>query len=271
MINLVIAMMAEAAPAIKHWNLKKRPDNHPFPIYEGDNIRLVISGKGKCHSAAATSWLASLTGYSRTSPSIWVNLGIAGHRTYDQGTLVTASKLIDQSTGNCWYPVFINNRIPQSTTVCTVDIPSTDYPELHAYDMEATGFYQTATRFTTAELAQCIKVISDNEQQSTDKINASLASDIISDNIHHIDEQFQALLSLTDSLDTIDTEELESCFYRQYKFSATQKHMLRRLLVRHLALFGHLDIDTDQLHVRSTGKTAVLLKQLNSLMNRYHS
>ena len=271
MINLTIALMAEAAPVIKHWKLQKSSQQSPFPIYEGDGVTLIISGKGKCNSAAATSWLASTTNNPGPTPSVWINIGIAGHRSFDTGTVINASKLLENSTGHCWYPTLIKNKIKQTTTVCTVDTPCSDYPDTHTYDMEATGFYQTAIRFTTAELTQCIKVISDNLKKPIEKINAGLAGELISAAMPAIDEQCQTLRSLTDSVDTVDTADVEAQFHRQYRFSVTQKHMLRRLLVRHVAVFGHLNINTEKLHHTAGGKTPQLLRTLDAMIRQTSS
>ena len=270
-INLTIALRAEAAPLIQHWNLKKSATHHPFPLYEGDQARLVVSGKGKCNSAAATSWLASTTNNSRSIPSVWINLGIAGHKTLQLGTAVAASKLVEDTTGYCWYPALIKNKIQQVSTVCTVDQPCLDYPDTHTFDMEATGFYQTAIRFSTAELTHCIKVISDNNQNSTDNISAGLIGELISSNLQLITEQCQNLQTLSDRIDWVDTADAEEHFYKQVKFSVTQKHQLRRLLVRHLAVFGHLNFDNSVPRDTSSGRATDLLRTLESSIIRPQS
>ena len=57
MINIVMAFPGEARPLIDCLGLTDRDAQGPYTQYRNENLRLVISGAGKIHSAAATAWL----------------------------------------------------------------------------------------------------------------------------------------------------------------------------------------------------------------------
>ena len=61
----------------------------------------------------------------------------------------------------------------------TLDQPNFDYVRDSAFDMEASGFYATAVRFSRAELVQCLKVISDNRDSPGHGIDASTVRRLI--------------------------------------------------------------------------------------------
>ena len=63
MINIIIAIQCEAKPLLKHYGLKGSTDHGPFRIYEGEDMRLILSGIGKIAAAAATSY--AFTRYDR--------------------------------------------------------------------------------------------------------------------------------------------------------------------------------------------------------------
>ncbi|MEM7260123.1 MAG: hypothetical protein AAF404_22340 [Pseudomonadota bacterium] len=239
MINFVVALPAEAAPVIQHWRLKKSNHQHPFTLYHNENMRLVVSGMGKCNSAAATAWLAGITSDRRQRSSIWINLGIAGHQQFAVGTLICASRIIDAATKRSWYPTLIKNPLTKAS-VQTVDAPSSDYNSTHALEMEASGFYATALNLTTAELIQCFKVISDNPDNSLDRLDAETVRTLIKDSLTNIDNQLQTLMELSQHSETIDSASLESAFQAQWRFTTTQKVQLQRLMQRLVALSGSM-------------------------------
>ena len=63
-------------------------------------------------------------------------------------------------------------------------------------DMEAAGFYEIALKFSTVELVQCIKIVSDNEISCIDNINPKRVNQWLSDKITEIDRVLNLLLKL---------------------------------------------------------------------------
>jgi hypothetical protein len=62
--------------------------------------------------------------------------------------------------------------------------------------MEAAAFYETAIRFSSSELIQCIKIISDNKSNPTEQIKAAQVSHWIQDALPVIEEYAQQLSQL---------------------------------------------------------------------------
>lgn len=236
-INFVVALPAEASPVVKRWRLKKSNRQHPFSLFTGDDLRLVVSGIGKCNSAAATSWLAGINSRYRQRNSIWVNIGLAGHRTLTTGTLVTASRIRDASTDQNWYPTLIKNPLAK-VCINTVDQPVFEYETDYALDMEASGFFPAAIKITTSELAQCYKVISDNPDNPATNITPEYARSIVGDNLPAIEKQLDQLKQLSGESEIVDSSEIEALFHSKWKFSETQKNRLQRQLHRQFALSG---------------------------------
>lgn len=56
MIFIVTALMLEAAPIIDYFKLKKDMTIHPYSVYKGSDIALIVSGVGKLKSAMAQSF-----------------------------------------------------------------------------------------------------------------------------------------------------------------------------------------------------------------------
>ncbi|MBS3808684.1 MAG: hypothetical protein KGY38_00830 [Desulfobacterales bacterium] len=71
-IGLIIATYIEAKPFVEGIKWHQRA-NAPFPVYQGRDLSLVISGMGKANAAAACAWLCTAM-----APSCIVNLGSAG-------------------------------------------------------------------------------------------------------------------------------------------------------------------------------------------------
>ncbi len=84
MINLVVALPAEARPLIEFFRLKEKTTIGTFRMYRQEDMSLVISGPGKIAAAAATALLAGSN--TTGKQAAWLNIGIAGHATYAIGT-----------------------------------------------------------------------------------------------------------------------------------------------------------------------------------------
>ena len=102
MINLVVALPAEARPLIKHYSLNRQQAHDAFPLYRNERMALVVCGPGKIAAATATTWLAELIpGKQRAA---WLNIGVAGHATHDIGTGLLVNRISDHASNKSWYP-----------------------------------------------------------------------------------------------------------------------------------------------------------------------
>lgn len=229
MLNIVIALQAEAKPLLSHYRLVRRSSG-AFVVYDAHDMTLIVSGVGKQAAAAATSYLHSQAGGN--SCSAWLNIGIAGHSQQSIGDGMLAHKITDQSTGRSWYPPLTFEPPCTSDNLITVDKPETRYYEDGLYDMEAAGFYRTACRFTTIELVHCYKIVSDNPVNSTEPINAKVAQTLIEKRVDTIDILTQTLSLLATRLAQFQSDPHELAYFlERFRFTVSQRHQLRRLLL----------------------------------------
>ena len=179
MIHFIVATTSEARPLIDFFKLKKKKSISNFIFFDNDEISLTISGIGKIN--AAMSVTHTYYEFNKVRNNVWVNLGIAGHISYDIGKIFLINKVIDKETNYKYFPRIINN--------CNLDQKSCiTYSEQNFFynddlsDMEASGFFMAADKYTTKELIHSIKIISDNEEQKIDFSDKNKLYDIIKSN-----------------------------------------------------------------------------------------
>lgn len=159
MIHWVTALRAEAEPLVESLQLRPWPGPSGFSLFAGDGGRLVISGIGRAAAAAGAAYLHAVTAGER---AVWLNVGVAAHRSLPIGEALVAHKIVELATGRCWFPRLVVEPELPTATVCTVD-RAVDQPEDgRVYEMEASGFFATTMRWATAEDIGCVKVISDH-------------------------------------------------------------------------------------------------------------
>ena len=228
MIIWVAAIHCEAKPVIDFYRLKKSHEHHAFDVYLGDNICCIVSGIGKLNSAAATAWIAALNQQSRSIA--WINIGTAGSDSHTIGSAWWLNKITDVESDRRSYPVpLINNKLPTGHCLTHNQVDDVYHAQCLS-DMEASAFFDTATRFSSAELVHCIKVISDNKETPCSK-NKNMVSQLIQKNIIPITQFSQALEQLNQQVARIEVAEPDwQQFLKQAHFSQTQKSQLRGCL-----------------------------------------
>ena len=107
-------------------------------------------------------------------------------------------------------------------------------------DMEASAFVAAASRFSTLELIQSMKVISDNVRHPPTRMKPAAVEALLTPGIEHLDNIIQQLLELRAmALDkTADTQKL---LLQRWHFTQYQRGQLQRLVQRYHAL--HQDHD----------------------------
>jgi len=261
MIRIVTALHAEARPLIDHFGLRARQDKPPYPLFEGDDAVLVVSGTGRVSCAAATGWLGGATASGAAAG--WLNVGVCGHVSLAPGTCRVAHRIEDATVGRRWYPPQILDNSCESASLRTVERPETGYPCNSLYDMEASGFYPSALRFASAELVQCIKVVSDNAGSDPSRITPGFVEGLVSDVMHHIVPFAEQLHALAADLDSIHADPPETAtFLSRWRFTVTQRHQLRGLLQRWRALHPDRPLDPGEFPARAT--TKALLREIRA-------
>ncbi|RLA09945.1 MAG: hypothetical protein DRQ54_01115 [Gammaproteobacteria bacterium] len=271
MINLLVALQAEAKPIIRHFGLSGKPPVAGFRRYGNAQINLLVTGVGSVAMASGVTLLAMeslLAEGSAPSAAAWVNVGIAGHGDLPLGTAFLASKITDQSSGLCWYPPqVLQADIPRHELI-TVATPAQEYPGDAAVDMEASGFYPTACRFVTGELVQCLKVVSDNRGHPATRLDEGVIGERMVELLEPLAGVIDELHSLAMTLPRpVIGEVALQPYLQRWRFSHAQRLQLSRLLHDYQLLSGALP-DMGVFKQQKTGKALLIALDADLLVQR---
>jgi hypothetical protein len=176
MINLLVALPAEAKPLIRAFALKRQQPDGEFPLYVSQEITLAICGPGDESMQRAISFLLKR---QSISVSGWINLGIAGHGALDRGHCLMVDRVTREVTGESWELTSpLLKDIGRSPLIC-VSQPESTYAENCAYDMESAGFSSALAKASLLHRGQIIKVVSDNLRQPAAEINGKMVTSLI--------------------------------------------------------------------------------------------
>jgi len=168
MITFITALYQEAKPLIQNLQLKKHSSETLYQFYEGDQIRLLITGTGMMSASAAVARHFALYP-AHSSQDLVVNLGVAGYvpsgnTTASVGDLFFISKITEAATGRTFYPDLLYRHSFRLMPVLTVPVVCTSalkLPEETLLDMEASALYQTLLPHVSPDRMLFFKVISD--------------------------------------------------------------------------------------------------------------
>ena len=241
MIFIVCALHCEARPLVEQYRLVVDREAS-FPVFSSSDIVLVVSGIGKLNTASAMAYVYAR--YHEPVFSAWFNIGIAGIKNSTPGQLININKVTEASSGTSWYPVRLNALSEQPSAAClTLGEPDDRYQDNVAFDMEASAFMGTAARFSSVELIQLIKIISDSDEFSIDNIDKKKVTLLIAKNMSEIDAVVTVLRS---EASTIDTYYSDQAVYKQmlerWHFSEYQKNALKRIVQQSFALGKTIDL-----------------------------
>ncbi len=228
-----VALECEAKALINYFELKKDNCKHPFSIYCNEQAILTVTGVGKVAMAGAVAYV--LAGFPDVKMPIILNIGIAGHKVVAIGELLLASKVTDADSKKVFYPQLIGSNWPATSEILSTTLPNTCYSENCLNDMEASAFYEIATKFSSSELIHCLKVVSDNEQFSTEGINAKIVEQWLKTHIDKFEQIFTHLKQLRESILPIELEDYNTII-KQWHFTVSGKVKLKALLRRWGAL-----------------------------------
>jgi len=237
-INLVVALACEAKPLIQAYSLKKSSTMAVFPLYVSADMLLIVSGVGKINAAAATAVLATFAANLPTQGLIaWLNIGVAGHRNRAIGDEFLALKLVDGETKNAYYPTWLEKLPCQTDNLLTVSKAIDNLPDDYAVDMEASGFYPIALKYSCVELVHIYKVISDNAKDDYRNISAASVKNLINERLNTIKKVVSQLVLVCNSMNRAsEIPESYQQLAKQYHLTATQQAQLKRSLLQWNAL-----------------------------------
>jgi hypothetical protein len=226
-VYIFTALPCEAKPLIAHFKLKKETSITPFAIYSNGAIRLTVSGLGKSAMAAAVAYTYAL--FPTDKLAVMLNIGVAGHKDHALGTLFAAEKITDQDSNKSYYPQLVAELPFLTQQITTVSLPQLDYNTEPLYDMEASAFYETAVRFSSSELIQSLKVISDNKNNAIEQITAVKVSGWIQEHLGAIEQCIKNLQALASECKELELNEYVK-ITQQWRFSHNEALQLKRLL-----------------------------------------
>ncbi|MBU2570903.1 MAG: hypothetical protein KJ725_12905 [Gammaproteobacteria bacterium] len=234
-IFLAVALPCEAKPLVAHFGLKKNTTMHAFTIYCNEAVYLTVTGPGKSAMAAGLAYTQAVS--AGLENALFVNVGVAGHRMHDIGSAWTINKISDADTGRNYYPMPIYGLPCATTSLLTASKPQFDYNHEHLCDMEASAFFETAARFSTGELIQCLKVVSDNRLEPGRNLDPKVVEKLIRDNIGLLD---LLLEKLEERAKLVNSPEVPNFEYwiQQYRFTVSEQNRLKNLLSRFSVLTG---------------------------------
>ena len=252
-LRFVTALEAEARPLIEHYRLVNDSDGEAFKIFRRDGVALIISGIGKAAAAAATAFLHLAA--SGEQNAVWLNVGIAGHGTRGVGEAILAHKVHDHGSGRSWYPPLVFKPPCATDQVTTVDRPERQMTSTGAFDMEASGFVATASRFASAELVHCLKFVSDGPGTDLESLTPRGVRRLVEQHIAVVESVATACGKLSRELREVDAQplELEVCLKR-WRFTVTDQRELHRLLRRRQTLAAELPLPLGDVGASVRGK-----------------
>jgi len=167
-LTVITALMPEAVALIDFYRLQKVKGTRGFHLFYSDTMHLVVAGMG------AARMTSGLRAYFEAYPEAamipnWLNLGIAGTRDIEIGSLCWAQAIAGTSVG---VPSGAGHRL--LSNVLSLDVPGQNYRADILFDMEAEAclkwLAQNVADFSPAQLF-CAKVVSDNQRDSSLKID----------------------------------------------------------------------------------------------------
>jgi len=221
---------------------------------------LVVCGIGKLAMAGALGHTLGLLG--NDPHPILINLGIAGHQTHARGSAFLIDKIIDADSERRFYPQLLPQLSCPSYPVKTWAKPQSHYAADYLYDMEASGFYEMAVKFSSAELIHGLKIISDNAKDPIEHINEQRVMDWITPQLPLLDNLLAKLMQRRQSLLTVECT-LYSHLLNEFHFTTSNATHLKTLLQNWTLLTGNTTLNWNEANAKN-GKQLIawLEKQL---------
>lgn len=270
MIYLCTASYIEAKPIIQWYKLKKNMTEKNYQLFEGVDIRLLITGVGMIEAACAVTYL--ITKYCMSKEDSLINLGIAGSNKTKLpiGTIVLVNKIIDYNTKKAYYPDIIYRHDFIEDTLITCSTPvyhQINYAGL--VDMEGTAIYQAANKFLSQHQIQIIKVVSD--YLKPENITKELVEELINSSRYKISYYIDNLKEKSSNIQVLDvfTEEENDIITRIMKnlhFSKAMRTEIKQYIVYYKIREGDISplINMEKIQVKNKREGKIYFEQLKN-------
>ena len=241
-ILLVFALFIEAKPFIERFQLWVKEKYLNFQIFYDESVIILITWTWKI---SMSSWVT----YAFIKfPEIFyiLNIWIAWHWDSKIWDIFLIDKIIDNDTGNAFYPDFLFENYLNRGNLRTISKIWDWSWELELIDMEWSTFFEIASRFLKVSSIALIKIVSDNANIA--KLEKFLIVDILKKSVLDI-VKFIEKIPLEKVDKSIEEKEEIYNFAKDNFFSVTQSRMLTNLVW--------------SLHVQKDESVSSLLKWIN--------
>ena len=277
MLYIVTAMYAEAAPFIKHYNLKRDRlmKRHELYVSDEKDVCLLITKPGKITAAMAVTEM--LVTHEPTNEDFLVNVGVCGacslstadnsnvvEHSYSRSTnavpdttsVFICTDILDHDTGRHYYPDMLYKHPFKEAGIetCSVVVNDKSFISMPLADMEAAAIFQAAASFFPPHRMSFLKIPSDNLE--TTQVTKETVTGVIEGNLAVICEWLDSLfksgpvIGKTSSKTglpshtpdfTLGEQALFDDISDQLNLSVTMKEQLRQLFIYRKLTKGNLD------------------------------
>lgn len=245
MLYIVTALYIEAKPLISLFNLKKDNSYTKFQVFFNEDIKLIISGIGKVKSATALTYLISKEDIKKND--YIANIGfVASNKNSQLGDIVYVSKIQNAYSDLDFYPEMIYKHNFLEGSLTTFDsIVEKKIENIEYIDIEAYGFFQTASIFFKKDKIMVLKIVSDIlKDKAEDRILVDFKNEnLFSESYNNIYKFLVNFKTVNDDSDfTITEQELIKKVLENLRLSDTMTYELFNIL-RYLKIkYGNIDI-----------------------------
>tara|TARA_Y200000002_G_scaffold312102_1_gene269282 strand:+ start:129 stop:878 length:750 start_codon:yes stop_codon:yes gene_type:complete len=223
-------------------------------------ISLIISGIGVDNVKKAITKLYKLEFHK---DDLWVNIGIAGHKSYQIGSIYEVKKVISNKSKNSFFTNSFYNKLPTST-VCCVDFEEKEFNKNYLYDMESFGYLQALDKLTLRENIFIFKIVSDNLFNKP-KNYKSFAITNIKKNIVKINKIINEYRT-NRFYEKNDIKFILNIIKQKYHITFYNEKKLEKILIK---VFSLKDKDEVEKEIISSKSLKGLIKQLEDYLLRY--
>lgn len=159
MVYFLCSLYKEAEEIISYFRLKKNPYISSFQEFEGDNVKLIISGTGKINAACAVGYIMSKN--KPKKEDLFINIGICGSDIRSEGEALLVNKIIDVDSGEKYYPDIVIKH-PFKEAYLETHSKIVAHGDIYDLcDMEGSAFFKSASKFMYQHQIAVIKIVSD--------------------------------------------------------------------------------------------------------------
>ena len=257
MLYIVTALYIEAKPLISLFNLKKDNSYTKFQVFSNEDVKLIISGTGKVKSATALTYLVSKEDIKKND--YIVNIGfVASNKNSQLGDIVYISKIQNAYSDFDFYPEMIYKHNFLEGSLTTFDsIVEKKIENIEYIDMEAYGFFQTASIFFKKDKIIVLKIVSDIlKDKVEDRVLVDFKNEnLFSESYNNIYKFLVNFKTVNDDSDfTITEQELIKKVLENLRLSDTMTYELFNILKYLKIKYGSIDILKKYENIEVTSK-----------------